>query len=529
MFWPMTEPACQRPGARPEGVQTVWFFERRAGNVIEMPEPTPTAYDTVAYPGYAYVQTHPDHIATLARLCGLSPAPLDQCRVLEVGCGDGANLIPMALAFPHASFRGFDLAASAIERGQAIVRELSIANLTLEQIDICEAPDRIGEFDYVIAHGFYSWVPPAARNKLMTICRASLAPQGVAFISYNAYPGGHIRRMVREMMLFHVERAPDAQKKTIQARALLGFLSNLTAGEDEYQLILKKEFERVQKYQPAHLFHDDLAPICDSFYLYEFVNHAAEHGLQFLSDLNSSFVHVGGLNPESLRALSELEGDPILREQYLDFACCRRFRQTLLCHAGLTVSYQLDTRRLEGLLVSSSATQVSGTVNLEPDVEEEFRGARNASLKTSHPVMKAAMVALRSVWPERLSLEELRSAAAARTGAAADSIPSGLLSEGIATAFTMRVLDLHVHRSLATSRPGEYPLTSPLARWQAGKGGVLTNLIHQSVKVEGDGLQLLSLLDGKRNRGDLARELRASPEEIDQALAHLAALALLEA
>jgi methyltransferase-like protein/SAM-dependent methyltransferase len=494
-----------------------------------MPEPVPTPYDMVAYPGHAYVQTYPDHIATLARLCGLSPAPLENCRVLEVGCNDAANVIPMALALPHASFRAFDLTASSIERGRALVRELNIANLALEQLDICEAPDCMGEFDYIIAHGFYSWVPPAARDKLMAICRASLAPQGVAFISYNTYPGGHLRRMVRDMMLFHIERAPDAQKKIVQARALLGFLSNLTAGEDEYQLILKKEFERVQKYQPGHLFHDDLAPYCDSFYLYEFVNHAAEHGLQFLSDLNSSFVHFAGLDAESARALSELEADPILREQYLDFACCRRFRQTLLCHAGLPVDYQLDLRRLEGLLVSSSCTQVSGTVNLDPDVEEEFQGARNASLKTSHPVMKAAMVALRSVWPERLTLDEVRAAAAARLGMSPDSIPSGLVSEGIATAFSMRVLDLHVHPSRARREPGERPSTSPLARWQAGKGDVLTNLLHQSVRVEGDGLRLLCLLDGKRNRGELAQELKASPEEIDQALAQLAALALLEA
>src|SRR5580658_8781803 len=146
-----------------------------------MPEPALTAYDMIAYPGYAYVQTHPDHIAALARLCGLSPAPIDTCRVLEVGCGDAANLIPMALALPQASFRGFDLAASSIERGEAMVRELDITNLTLQQLDISEAPDRLGEFDYVIAHGFYSWVPQAARDKLMAICRASLAPQGVAF------------------------------------------------------------------------------------------------------------------------------------------------------------------------------------------------------------------------------------------------------------------------------------------------------------------------------------------------------------
>jgi len=129
-----------------------------------MGDSIPTAYDTVVYPGFAYIQTHPDHLAALARLCGLHPAPLETCRVLEVGCGDGANLIPMALGLPRAAFRGFDLASSAIERGQTMACELGIANLTLERLDICDVPDRLGEFDYIIAHGFYSWVPKAARD-----------------------------------------------------------------------------------------------------------------------------------------------------------------------------------------------------------------------------------------------------------------------------------------------------------------------------------------------------------------------------
>jgi hypothetical protein len=118
----------------------------------------------------------------------------------------------------------------------------------------------MGEFDYVIAHGFYSWVPQSARDKLMAICRTSLAPHGVAFISYNTFPGGHIRQMIREMMLFHVARAPDPETKTTQASALLGFLSKLAAGDNEDQLVLKKELERVLEYKPAHLYHDDLAP-----------------------------------------------------------------------------------------------------------------------------------------------------------------------------------------------------------------------------------------------------------------------------
>jgi len=495
-----------------------------------MSEPIPTAYDSVVYPGYAYAQTHPGQLAAYARLCGLDPAPVETCRVLEVACGDGANLLPMAVALPEASFHGFDLASSSIERGRDVARELGVANLTLEHLDIDEAPARMGEFDYVIAHGFYSWVPQSARDKLMEICRASLAPQGVAFISYNALPGGHIRRMIREIMLFHVDRAPDPETKTTQARALLGFLSKFTAGDDEYQAVLKNELARVLKYRPAHLYHDDLAPIFDCFYLHEFVAHAAGHDLQYLADMNSTFIHVTGLDEESARTLSALDANPVIREQYLDFACCRRFRQTLLCHAGLPVARQADPAKLESLLMSTAAA-AAGLSDADIRSEEEvvFRGPRNYSLKTANPLVKAAMAALGSAWPERLSLNAVREQVAARLGLPLDSVPAELLAQGFMSAFSLRALDLHAYRPRLTKCPGERPRTNPLIRLQAGRGNVVTSLIHEAVKVEGQGERLLSLLDGRRTRAELAAEINASPAEIDEALAKLTGLALIEA
>lgn len=494
-----------------------------------MSQPVPTAYDSVIYPGYAYDQTHPDQLAAYARLCGLDPGPIETCRVLEVACGDAANLLPMAVTLPQATFHGFDMASSSIERGRAFARELGLANLTLDHLDINEAPARMGEFDYVIAHGFYSWVPQSARDQLMAICRASLAPQGIAFISYNTFPGGHIRRMIREMMLFHVDRAPDPETKTNQARALLHFLSKFSAGDDEYRLILKKELERVLKYRAAHLYHDDLAPIFDCFYVHEFVAHAAAYDLQFLADMNSTFFDVAGLDAETARSLSGLEANPVILEQYLDFARCRRFRQTLLCHAGLPVFRQPDPGRLENLVMSTAASAVLSDADIRSEEEVVFRGPQNASLKTANPMMKAALAALSSAWPERLSLTEMREQAAARLELPPDSVPAELLAQGCMTAFSLRILDLHARKPRLTSRPGERPRTSPLIRLQAGRGDVVTSLLHQAVKVEGQGERLLSLLDGRRTRAELAAELDASLADIDEALAKLARLALIEA
>ena len=164
------------------------------------------AYDQVLYPGVPLPQTHPDRLATIAGLFGMTPAAAPNCRVLELGCGDGGNLIPMALTLPASVFTGIDLAEPAIARGCALANTLGLENITLRHLDLMRMGPDLGEFDYgvfdyIIAHGLYSWVPPEVRDQLLSLCRAHLAPQGVAYVSYNAGPGFARRRMFREMML----------------------------------------------------------------------------------------------------------------------------------------------------------------------------------------------------------------------------------------------------------------------------------------------------------------------------------------
>jgi tRNA G46 methylase TrmB len=76
----------------------------------------------VPYPGHRFAQTDPDRLATVATLFGLQPAAPAACRLLELGCGDGGNLVPMAYALPESAFTGIDLSATAIERAEALRR-----------------------------------------------------------------------------------------------------------------------------------------------------------------------------------------------------------------------------------------------------------------------------------------------------------------------------------------------------------------------------------------------------------------------
>jgi hypothetical protein len=51
-------------------------------------EPRQSSYDKVLYPSYTRIQTHPDRLATIATLFGMTPAPVERCRMLELGCGN---------------------------------------------------------------------------------------------------------------------------------------------------------------------------------------------------------------------------------------------------------------------------------------------------------------------------------------------------------------------------------------------------------------------------------------------------------
>ena len=244
-------------------------------------------YEQVPYPGLAFPQTHPDRLALLAVLHGLDPAPPDAARVLEVGCGDGMNLVAMAAHAPGLSAAGFDLVDPAL--GRAAAAELGLANVRLEQGDLLDGADR-GTFDYVVAHGVYAWVPDPVREALMALIARSLAPHGVAFVSYNALPGARLRTMLREMVLLHAGDADDPAARGPSAGASCTPSSprgRRTARTRTAQ-VLQSELGRLRRLSTAVLAHDDLGPRYEPVWLRDVAAHAGRHGLRYLADAEPS-------------------------------------------------------------------------------------------------------------------------------------------------------------------------------------------------------------------------------------------------
>ncbi len=405
--------------------------------------------------------------------------------MLEVGCGDAANLVGMAVVLPGATFVGVDSAPGAIARGRELVDALGLDNVALHAQGIEAFEAEPAGFDYAIAHGVYSWVAPATRDALLALCRAALAPDGVAYVSYNALPGGHARLALRDMLLFHTAALEDSDERAAQARALLRFVVEGTPGDTE----LRRRAAELLERSDATLLHDDLAAVNEPIHFHAFAAHAARHGLQYLAEADFFEMQIGALPEPAADALREIE-DPIRREQYLDLLKGRMFRQTLLVAAEHAIDRTPRPRVLEALAVSTQARRNGAT----------FEGPSGSTLSTDHPAVVAALERAAEAWPAALWVRDL-----ADPGPDRDALCDALLR-----AYAANLVALHVHPPRLVTTPGEAPCASPLARHQAAAGDLVTNLRHVTVRIEDDlGRRLVTLLDGTRDRAAVRADLRA--------------------
>jgi SAM-dependent methyltransferase len=459
------------------------------------------SYDQVRYPGRPLVQTHPDRLATVAGLFGLTPAAPGECRVLELGCGDGGNLIPMALCLPRSEFTGIDLARDAIHQGCALANALALRNITLRQMDLMEAGPELGEFDYIVAHGVYSWVPRAVRDQLLHICCANLAPSGVAYVSYNTYPGFHLREMFRNIMLHHVRGFEDPIDRVQRAVEVIEALHKCGPEGGAAQAYYAEQLTHLAESEGWYLFHDDLATYNHALYFHEFAQEARRHGLQYLGEADflemQDDIYAEPI-PEVLQRLAQ--GDVIRKEQYLDFIKGRRFRQTLLCHEAVVLERPARPKRIITMYLASGASPVSSAPDVRPGVFEEFRGPRGAALSTDDPQAKAALLRLREIWPLSMHFAALL----AETGG------SGLpLAQMLLRAYSGGLLEVHTLPSLFTVSVSERPAASPLAKWQAQEGAMVTTLRHTIGELDDVADRcLILLLDGTRDGAALIEGVR---------------------
>ena len=443
-----------------------------------------TVYDTVVYPSMVFEQTHPDRLRVVAHLHGLSAPPAESARVLEIGGGDGLNLITFAAAYPQSRCQGFDLAPTAVERGQKLIADAGLTNVELAVCDIMDARAKYpaGSFDYIIAHGVYAWVPEPVRAEIMALIGHALSPDGVAFVSYNAMPGGYVRMMMRDMLLHAIEGTDDYRDKISIVHQCLELFVEPHPGDDDVVKALRRQADLMLERPDSVVFHDELGGVFAPQRLTDVAAAAAANGLRFLSDDSGRSRNFDGFLPDGVAPQGDVEALVIRAAQATDYTSVRFFRQSMFVRADRHPLRQLDLDRLEGLTVSAQLVR---------DEDGKFRSGKSTFALSDDDFVRMFEV-ITQYYPERFPFLE--------------KVVTPEPRRAMVDLFARSYISLHLDPEPFALELPERPEISPLARAQLRAGGTqVCSLNHSVFNIEQPELAaLLIAADGTRTVEEIA-------------------------
>ena len=445
----------------------------------------------------------------------------DKCRVLELGCGDGTNLLSFAYCHPESEFLGIDLSKVHIDDARKAADQLGLGNAVFECADVTNKPSaELGKFDFIIAHGLFSWVPDFVREHILRIYAECLNPNGIGYISYNAFPGFHIRQIVRDLGRYHTAGIEDANEKVTQAKNILGFVREALPPDSLHAQMLERELKEMFERSSSNIYHDDLSGFNQPFYFHEFAEIIKGHGLQYISEADISSSNISGMSEDVVNALNAIGTDVIRREQYIDFIKFRRFRSTLICRDDINLLRTPNPSIVRNFRFSSPL-KPAADANLFDTEPLTFTGERDETAQLNHPLTKTMLAELGRSWTQSIDFDGLLTKAVsnlARNGV-------NVSDEDIIKAETyllqmIRVELVRIHRfapQIAASVSSQ-PRSSEFARWQIENGcKAVTTMTGMNLEPESDLVKIIiSLADGTRSVDELQKELLDAVEVTEE-------------
>ena len=308
-----------------------------------------TIYKELGYKSYPFPFTTPAYLEAYGTLVGLKSPTAKTARVLELGATYGGNIISQAVHNPEATFVGVELSQDQVEKGNKIISDAKLDNVSLLQGDILNFDESLGTFDYIIAHGFYSWISDEMKDKLLDIISNHLADNGIAYVSYNTYPGWHTMEEVRQLMLF-ANRGHDElthKEKVLRGKTVGSLVGSQILNYDNLKERNSKflgALRSVMQKDDYYVGHDHLEPHNDPCYFYQFNDHLKAHNLAYVCDADLTLSMVRTYDESIADKLEKLAPNSQAdQEQYLDFMLDTTFRKSIICKADAAknISYDL--------------------------------------------------------------------------------------------------------------------------------------------------------------------------------------------
>jgi len=294
---------------------------------MTMQDPIQQLYESTIYPAMSHPLSDPAVSAVAARIGGLKTAHPAKARILEIGCCSGHNLIPLAIRWPDSECIGIDLAASSIQSATRRALAAGVGNVNFQVADLRDYQAHGGPFDFIIAHGFFSWVPDEVKARLLTFCRENLAENGIATVSFNLECGWKPRIPV-------IEKTRVIQQfKGCDAIVALEILRSITEPDSRELGIIDDMLAK----GTAILACDDFGPINDPWSLERFVQVAEYTGLRWLGETAPAENFPNSLSDAVIQKLTETIPDRLALQSAADELAGRAFRSGMLCRTDAFV------------------------------------------------------------------------------------------------------------------------------------------------------------------------------------------------
>jgi len=333
---------------RPEGDQRVFSGKSGYG-----PEDIPYLRGFYPYLAPAWL----DHVALVN---GIEPptrtAGFTWC---ELGCGHGVTPSLLAATNPTGIFHALDLIPAHVAFGRRFADEAGITNVAFDVADLSAGVPDLPGFDYIIAHGVYSWVAPSIRASITALIARHLKPGGLVYVSYDAMPQRTGYIPTQKLLKALSETFPGDSIARMEAAAkIVRYLAALGVPALAEQPLVNDLDPGRSEYLPAYIVHAFLTDSWTPFFVTEIRSLFAEAGLvpagtATLIENHDDYV-LGRRAREILAGIAE----PNLRELARDFFIDQSFRRDVFAWPWERLSEEETQERL-----------LSGTFMLRRPVE----------------------------------------------------------------------------------------------------------------------------------------------------------------
>lgn len=368
-----------------------------------------TSYNAIPYASLPISYTYVPFLAALGRLYGLETPDPEVCRVLELGCAEGSNIIPMAYYWPKSEFVGIDLSEVQIASGQEHIKALELSNVQLYVDDLANmsAAD-YGKFDYIIVHGVFSWVPEDVQQRILSLGKAMLSEQGLMYISYNTYPGWHQHMVLRDAFKLYCDDVAEPEAKQQKIDAAIDYLKGFFAAADnDFSPYYIQRLKSLKSHSSSYIYHEYLEAYNTPLYFSEFIKCIESHEMEYVSDTYLPIDAPMLLGKTRFAYLKDIKSR-IKQLQAMDYMINQRFRRSLICHQQATVQQSFSPQDMMKVAYRGSlVAKHMPSLRHQRKTKYYLRTNPRLFVTVSHPVSKAAIQVLADNYPSSIAYKDL--------------------------------------------------------------------------------------------------------------------------